>query len=422
MKIAFRARRASAPFLLALACLGVGCGSDDEPNDCVESTCGGSGDVPNNNGTSVTQAAVVERYAALVSASYAETLKTAKALDAAIDAFIEAPSERTLQDAKDAWLAAREPYGRTEAFRFSQGPIDNDDGNDDIMEGPEPLINSWPLDESYIDYVVDGDGNVVNGGIINSPEEFPEIDAQALSAANAKDSETSIATGYHAIEFLLWGQDLSVDGPGARPYTDYLSGAEGTADNPERRSAYLKAVSRLLVDDLSYVDAAWQAGEDNYRKSFLALPPREALGKVLLGMGSLAGGELSHERMEVAYVNKDQEDEHSCFSDNTLADLRANATSIQNVLLGSYGKVNGPGVIDLVQAKDPQLAQDLRTHIQDALDHINAVEVPFDVAIMGAEDSADYEHIGAAIDALSAFTDSLVAAAKAINIDLKFDE
>lgn len=405
-KIAFRARRFAAPFLVALA--SVGCGNDDATTD----------------DSAELQQEVVANYAEIVSASYVDTLKTAQDLDAAVTAFLKAPSAAKLEEAKSAWLTSRDPYGETEAYRFYQGPIDNDDSDDDIADGPEGLINSWPLDEAYIDYVVDGDGNVVNGGIVNDVKAFPTIDAQVLADANATQSETSISTGYHAIEFLLWGQDLSADGPGARPYTDYVTGEGGTAENADRRGEYLAAVSKLLVDDLTSVNDAWIDGEKNYRSDFLAMPPREALGKILLGMGSLAGGELSHERMEVAYENKEQEDEHSCFSDNTLADLHNNATSVQNVLLGKYRKISGKGIVDLVRAKDAKLAQDLVDSIQSAIDEIDAVKesgVPFDQAILG-DDTPERRHIKAAIDSLNTFKDTLVDAAKAIDIELKFDE
>jgi putative iron-regulated protein len=406
MKISFRSCRISATFasLLALALGSAGCSDDAE--------------------TGVAQADVVANYATLVEANYADALAEAEKLDAAVQAFTAAPSEKTLTAARKAWLAARKPYGLSEAYRFSQGPIDNDDQSDDIPEGPEGLINSWPLDESYIDYVQGPDGEPLNGGIINLTDDFPSIDAAVLADANAnpKVGETSISTGYHAIEFLLWGQDLSVDGPGDRPYTDYVTGAEGTAENQDRRAEYLLTVSKLLVDNLSEVNAAWTDGKANYRADFLAMPPKEALAKMLLGMGSLAGAELSGERMKVAYDNKDQEDEHSCFSDNTLADLHANATSVQDVLLGRYGDLDGPGIDDLVAAKDPALAEKLRTQLQGAIDEIDAVPAPFDQAILGDDDTEARQHILAAIEGLQAFTQTLVDAAKALDIDLKFDE
>lgn len=401
MNLKARARRFAVPVWLAMSC--VGCGEDDATGE----------------------AEVVKSYAALVSSSYAQALKEAISLDTSIASFLKAPTARGLEEAKDAWRAARNPYSDTEAFRFYQGPIDNDDTNDTVEEGPEGLINSWPLDESYIDYTVDGDDELVLGGIVYDETKYPTVDAETLSAANAKESETTISTGYHAIEFLLWGQDRSVEGPGERPYTDYVVGEDVPPGNQERRAAYLRAVSELLVSDLLAVNDAWLDGEQNYRADFVALAPREALGKIMLGMGSLAGGELSHERMEVAFVNKEQEDEHSCFSDNTLEDLEHNALSVQNVLLGSNGDVSGPGVVALVEAKDAALASALRGSIQEAIDEINAVKelrVPFDQAILGEDDSEPRQHIAAAIQALNRFKDDLVQAAQALDIELKFDE
>jgi putative iron-regulated protein len=405
MKITFRA---FAPFsaALVLALCNVGCSGDGE--DATDD--------------SQAQAAVVRNYAELVSANYVDALASAKELDKAVQAFTANPSEATLEAAKEAWLASRDPYGLSEAYRFYQGPIDNDDSDDDIEEGPEGLLNSWPLDESYIDYVVGPNDTIVSSGIINLVDDFPTIDADVLSDANGAASDTSVSTGYHAVEFLLWGQDLSTEGPGARPYTDYVTGDDATAENADRRAEYLDVVSDLIVTNLSTVNDAWADGEANYRADFLKLPPKDALGKIMLGMGSLSGAELSGERMNVAYENQEQEDEHSCFSDNTLKDLHNNATSVQNVLLGRYGDLDGPGIDELVEAKDPVLAKQLREQIQGAIDNIDAVKGTFDNAIIGDDSNADRKKIAAAILALQTFTESVKKAADELGIELRFDE
>jgi len=389
----------------------------------VSIACSGTDDTTDSKA----EADVVRDYADNVSTSYGKALDAAKDLQAAVHAFVDEPSETTMNDARRAWLASRDPYSLTEAYRFYQGPIDNDDADDDVPDGPEGLINSWPLDESYIDYVVDAKGARLETGIINRPDDFPTIDADVLTTANAnpdlgETSETSIATGYHAIEFLLWGQDLSADGPGARPYTDYISGDDATAANADRRATYLVTVADLLVDDLSSVNDAWLEGKDHYRAEFLGMPRPEALGKIILGMGSMAGGELGHQRMQVAYDLKDQEDEHSCFSDNTLADLYNNALSVQDVLLGRYGDKDGAGIDDLIAAKDPALADKLRRDIQDAVDDIHAVPGPFDQAILGDDDTPARKHLYTAIRALDAFKDSLIDGANLLGVKVSFAE
>ncbi|MEZ4427838.1 MAG: imelysin family protein [Nannocystaceae bacterium] len=371
-------------------------------------SCGGDdgGDDPMGYDEAIA-AEVIETYAAIVHAGYTDTLAGAVDLDASIDAFLDAPSEAGLTAARDAWLAARAPYGQTEVFRFYGGPIDVEPG------GPEGQINAWPMDEAYVDYVAEDPG----AGIINDPDGFPDLTAQVLADANGATGEESVSTGYHAIEFLLWGQDLSDTGPGARPFTDYAQDSSATAENPERRGEYLGVVSELLVSDLTGLVDAWAPGGSNYRAEFTAMASKDALTKILLGMGSLSGAELSGERMTVAFDTMDQEDEHSCFSDNTHNDLLANELGIQNVYLGRYGDVAGKGLTDLVAPLDPALDQELRDRLDAAVAALQAIEPPFDRAIVERRPQVE-----AAIAALRDQTETIVKVATLLGITLNLEE
>lgn len=320
----------------------------------------------------------ITTYADIVYASYEDSLILVRDLQDAIDAFVAEPTEQTFQAAKDAWLAAREPYGQTEAYRFYGGPIDDEDG-------PEGLINAWPLDEVYIDYVE----GAPEAGIINDLETYPEITAELLESLNEQGAEENVSTGFHAIEFLLWGQDFNEDGPGERAYTDYI--ADGTAPNPERRAQYLALTAAMLVDHLESVAVEWEPDvEDNYRADLLALAPDEAIQRILTGVGVLSKSELAGERMFTAYDNRDQEDEHSCFSDNTHRDIINNYLGIRNVYMGSYVRIDGTeisgaGLRDVVLAADPFL-DELITENFDALDAaMTDLYVPFDQAIIVPE-------------------------------------
>ena len=195
-------------------------------------------------------APMLRHHAVLVSASYEDVLQAALGLQQSITGFLAAPSQEGLDAARKAWLAAREFYGQTEAFRFYGGPIDNDNG-------PEGRMNAWPMDESYVDYVVDAP----TAGIVNDRK--VAITKKRLAALNERDGEENIATGWHAIEFLLWGQDLSATGPGARPFEDYVDGKKPNAD---RRRQYLRVVTELLIDDLRFLHTAWAPNSaKNYR-------------------------------------------------------------------------------------------------------------------------------------------------------------
>ncbi len=322
------------------------------------------------------QQEAMETYADIVLASYEDSLTAAIDLHDAIEAFLAEPSEESLTAAREAWLASNEPYGQTEAYRFYAGPIDDEDG-------PEGLLNAWPLDEAYIDYVE----GAPEAGIINNVEDYPEIDAELLVSLNEVGAEENISTGYHAIEFLLWGQDLSAETSGQRPYTDYT-----TAENADRRAAYLDVAADLLLSDLqSLVDDWSMEMDDNYRAAFLASDPDEAFTNILTGVGVLAAAELSGERIFVAYDNQDQEDEHSCFSDNTHRDVITNFMGIENVYVGSYTRldgtiVSGTGVADVIE----MVNADLNAEILAALDEADALSqdifVPFDQAIVLPEE------------------------------------
>tara|TARA_R110002012_G_scaffold114079_1_gene260323 strand:- start:137333 stop:138469 length:1137 start_codon:yes stop_codon:yes gene_type:complete len=325
----------------------------------------------------VTNKEVVENYSNIVYANYQDVHTHAIALRKVIISFLENPTESGFAKSKEAWILARKSYGQSEAFRFYGGPIDGENG-------PEGQINAWPLDEAYIDYVAAENTNV---NIINSPEKFPEITTAFIASMNEKGSETNVSSGYHAIEFLLWGQDLS-DGPGAgqRTYLDYIEGEKGSAKNADRRKKYLLETVNLLIKDLNSVMAAWEPNQQNYRAKFVANPD-QSIEKIVSGLGKLSKGELAGERMFVAYDLRSKEDEHSCFSDNTHNDIVANAKGIENVFLGKYqsftveNNISGPSIFDVLKQKDQVLADELKKTIATGIAESKKIEAPFDQQI-----------------------------------------
>ncbi|MDG2122160.1 MAG: imelysin family protein, partial [Verrucomicrobiales bacterium] len=326
----------------------------------------------------------------IVAANYEDAYAAAGLLREEVKGFVREPTEARMVAAKEAWVAARVPYLQTEAFRFYDGPIDGD-------EGPEGMINAWPMDESYIDYVA---GNE-DAGIIGDREAFPKISAGLLRRINELGGETNIAAGFHAIEFLLWGQDLNVDGPGARPLEDYT-----TAKNADRRGDFLLACVDLLEANLEELVVAWDGGgSGNYREEFTGAPAGDSLTKMVRGITMMAGHELSGERLLVAYDTQAQEDEHSCFSDTTHIDARYDALGIANVYFGEYVRtsgetVKGPSLKSLAEAIDGDLERRLDAAIKLATDRCAAIPAPFDQAITGADSAPGRVAVMGAVEAL----------------------
>ncbi len=376
----------------------------------LAATAGAASGCSSTDPTAVDASLTVKGYAALVRASYADALSSAVTLQTAVNALVAAPSEATLTAAKDAWKTAKPIYSQTEAFRFYGGPIDAEPG------GPEGEINAWPIDENFIDYTE----RLPTAGIINNLASFPEINQSIIGTANASGGEKNVSAGWHAIEFLLWGQDLSPTGPGARPYTDYVAGAAAT--NTDRRGTYLKAATDLLVKDLTYVKAQWDDTADSYAGKMVAGDTNDAISKILLGLGSLAAGELARQRMNDAYTTKDQEEEHDCFSDTTTTDLYTNLLGVQNVYLGTYGSVTGQGVDKLVAAKDASLDAKMKSLLTTALASIKAIPLPFDQAILGDDTAPGRVAIKKAIDDTKAVGDTFVPIAKVLGVKLNIEE
>jgi len=346
---------------------------------------------------------IVENYAAIVYASYQDAYTTAVALQGKVNAFVATPTEATLNAAKTAWLAAREPYGQTEAYRFYGGPIEEEWG--------DGQINSWPLDEAFIDYVADDAAS----GIINDTE--TEITAAYLQSVNQADAEENVATGYHAIEFLLWGQDLTAPSekkPGQRSYTDYL-----TKSNADRRIIYLKTVTDLLVEGLGQLVDAWKPGAA-YRTDFTKNVDA-SLADIINGAGRLAKGELAGERMTVALDEHDQEQEHSCFSDNTHRDIANNLKGVENVYTGKYTRVDGSVVsgkslADWIKTKNATLSSDMLDKLETATAAANDSDLkPFDNAISGSNATGNAK-VQSAITAIKAVADGLIQVASELKV------
>jgi len=376
----------------------LGCGSDDA-----------------NGGAGVSRGAVVKNYAANLYAAYSDSVDDEIAFQSDVNAFLAAPTEKTLKTVRDSWLASREHYMLTEGARFYDGPIDVDPPNH------EALINSWPLDEAFIDYA-SKDG-VVNEdvGIVNMPDVLPEITTEGLAQLNGSDDEPeNVSVGYHAVEFLLWGQALNDVGPGQRPATDYVIG--GPSKNPDRRADYLKVAVEGIISDLTEVRDAWKPTA-SYRVDFekdanLA----ESLTHIFTGLAKFSKGELGSQRIGAGYESKHRHDQHDCFSSETLVDYERDALGVQAMYLGKYGDNDGPGLDDLVKAADPKLDADLKKKLQASIDAINAIPAPFEDAIAGDDDSPGRKAIQAALTALSAQGDAFGAAAAAIGLTIQVDD
>ena len=371
-----------------------------------------SANAASNEKTSKTEvsksASILDAYSDIALANYSDALKDAKSLKTAIDAFVKSPTQVNLDNAKKAWLTSRESYGQTEIFRLANGPIDAEDGwVADSYGALEGQLNAWPLDENMIDYTIDANGAKTSGNIIDtlgvfnpggegaSAIDVTAITPDAISALNENGGDANVASGYHAIEFLLWGQDQDYsnflkDGithgaltPGLRPLKDFT-----TDKNASRRLAYLKAASEKLVADLEVITSAWEKDIDGSKGLYQAalkgqltgdnasknIESADALKQIIAGMGVFVKSELANERIAVAVLTPSEEDEHSCFSDNTHRDIVNNYLGFKNILTATYkGKKYGNSLLDAVDSETKTRIQELMKSIEEKINSIDEV-------------------------------------------------
>ncbi|MFP4327089.1 MAG: imelysin family protein [Paracoccaceae bacterium] len=376
---------------------------------------------------------VLDTYADIAHAKYEDSLITARALEEAVQALIDSPSAEALAAARAAWIEARVPYQQTEVYRFGNAIVDDWEGR----------VNAWPLDEGLIDYVDDGYGGPTDANqlaalnVIANPTftlSGEEIDATEITPALLQDTlhevdgiEANVATGYHAIEFLLWGQDLNGhgDGAGDRPWTDFAQGDDCTGGNCDRRAEYLAAATELLVSDLEWMTAQW--AEDGEARAAVMDDEQAGLSAMLTGMGSLSYGEQAGERMRLGLMLNDPEEEHDCFSDNTHNSHYYDGLGIQNVYLGEYvridgSRVSGPSLSDLVAADTPDLDTEMRTRLMETMMALGRIKTAAEAGFAYDEmlergNEAGEQLIMGGVDALIAQTRSIERIVAAQDLD-----
>ena len=125
--------------------------------------------------------AVVDNYVdAVVLPTYKDLMEKNSNLYSKVVALATTPTNEAFEAACDAWLAAREPWEKSEAFLF--GPVD--------ALGLDPNMDSWPLDQDAIVQILTS-GN------------FDDLDWSDEDGDEAKEAAQSVR-GFHTLEYLLF--------------------------------------------------------------------------------------------------------------------------------------------------------------------------------------------------------------------------
>ena len=148
--------------------------------------------------------------------------------DAAVERLAKGPSDRAMEAAAQSWKTARARWQAVNTFAY--GPC--------AFYDFDKQVASWPIDRPMIEYAI---AQVAAG-------------RETIDARSLREKKLSTLRGFFTAEYLLF-EDGKVRSAGAL--------------TPERL-AYLKAVSRAMLEESLDFKAAW-AGTGHMNKADAAL-------------------------------------------------------------------------------------------------------------------------------------------------------
>ena len=346
----------------------------------------------------------VSNYSNIAEAASRSALSQGRILKEAISAFVKDPKAETHLLAKVSWMQARLPFLQSE---FSRMIVERGEVNHDISN----LLNGWPIDPGLIDYTA----KVPGENIINNKEKYPSITTELLRSINLKAGKSGFTTGYHVIEFLLWGEDSERSSSGKRSFKDY---DKSNSELAKRRADYLVACCDLLIEDLENLVSEWDhESKNNLRAHLESMPSDQAIRKILRMVSVLADG-LAESQIGSIISKESVFKEQSTFSDTTHFDFLHTVAGISNLAAGAYvgldGKLQvlGLGLIGLAEQAPNARAEKIRSLINDAMKSAQAFKGPFDQFNQDEKNVTGSEKSTITLKALS---ESLHAFAKEIN-------
>ena len=326
MKIIFNQTREFFSLMIVLAFALASCTSDDTN----EITPADFSDVLTNIGQNV------------ITATYIDLNAEAQELTSAVQALNDSRTADKLNDAQNAWRAARRPWEMSEGFLF--GPVDT--------KGLDPSLDSWPVDI---------------------------IDLNAVLASNTALTEAAIFSlketerGFHTIEYLLWGSPNTT-----KTVTDFT----------DREFEYLIAAAQALNTNTQTLADSWEVSGDNFVANLINaggsnsiyISQKAALEELVDGLITIAD-EVANGKIEAPFANEDLSQEESQFSHNSKKDFADNIRSIEHIYIGSYANSSGQGLSDVVVGINAILDARLKAEITAAINTIESIPGTFSTAI-----------------------------------------
>ena len=291
--------------------------------------------------------------------------QSAQVMDNKLASFMYHPNPMSQEEITQSWRQAYDDFLYTLIFAYL--PIqDPPDWHTQRIAYSDLLIqlDSWPIEGGYIDYIP----GYPFSGIVN--DLALNIDEKSIRSQHGFTDPTNASLGYHAIEFMLWGQEgarsahdfFPQENTAPVPVNDTDESSHGydeqglyvnktiarTPQNHNRRRQYTKLLSVILQKDLHRIQRRWEPSNGYYSQLLLQSRAENTLQASLVAGQRFISEELLQKRFHLI---------SSEFSDSSQQDILALLTGLESWYLPKEQDQQEASLGFLMQQADSKIAE-----------------------------------------------------------------
>jgi putative iron-regulated protein len=302
--------------------------------------------------------------------------QSVQTLDSQLASFMYHPNPMSQAEIQQSWRLAYNSFLRS--LIFSYLPIQDPPDWQSQRIGYSHLLaqlDSWPIEGGYIDYIQ----GYPFSGIVN--DLTLDIDEDSIRSQHGFTDPSNASLGYHALEFMLWGNDGKRSARDFFPQentapipinddvvtTQFLDDSskeslEGSAhgniliqteapeiklQNHNRRRQYTQLLIELLQKDLHRIQRRWEPSSGYYAQLLQQSDSKKTLRSAFIAAQGLISKEILHKRFQLI---------SSEFSQTSIDDISALLSGIELWFMPTDEDQQEASLLFLLQQTDNQAA------------------------------------------------------------------